>query len=148
LAKLFDEATLRPKLSRYLAEPFTVRCAKHDIDSNTVALIYVGPSEHGWCIFKAHGEYEDPPGKKITVFRIGDVFVRHGTSSERWHDSDRGRLLGQIVARHKEAWRAEFREELTAISQQGLTARRLEELPSSVVTWQLDAEVSISWSPS
>jgi hypothetical protein len=140
LAKLFDEATLRPKLSRYLAEPFTVRCAKHDIDSNTVALIYVGPSEHGWCIFKAHGEYEDPPGKKITVFRIGDVFVRHGTSSERWHDSDRGRLLGQIVARHKEAWRAEFREELTAIAQQGLTARRLEELPSSAVTWQLDAE--------
>jgi Schlafen, AlbA_2 len=140
LAKLFDEATLRPKLSRYLAEPFTVRCATHDIDGSTVALIYVRPSEHGWCIFKAHGEYEDPPGKKITVFRIGDVLVRHGTSSERWQDSDRGRLLGQIVARHREAWRAEFREELTAIAQQGLTARRLEELPSSAVTWQLDAE--------
>jgi len=140
LAKQFDEATLRPKLGRYLAEPFTVRCARHDIDGNTVALIYVGPSEHGWCIFQARGEYEDPPGKRTTVFRVGDVFVRHGTSSERWNDSDRQRLIDRVVARHKEAWRAEMRGELDAMARRDLSAGKLEELPSSAVTWKLDAK--------
>jgi len=140
LAKHFDEATLRPKLRRYLAEPFIVRCARHDIDGHTIALIYVGPSEHGWCIFQAHGEYEDPPGRKHSVFRIGDVFVRHGTSSERWNDSDRQRLISQVVARHKETWRTEMRAELDAMAQRDLSARRLEELPSSAVTWKLDAD--------
>ncbi len=47
LARHFDEATLRHKLARYLAEPFIVRCALHDIDGNAVALIYVSPSDHG-----------------------------------------------------------------------------------------------------
>jgi hypothetical protein len=140
LAALFDEATLRPKLGRYLAEPFTIRSARHDIEGHTVALVYVGPSEHGWCIFKGLGEYEDHTGRKIIVFRVGDVFVRHGTSSERWRDADRRRLLQQIVARHKEAWRTEFREELAALTQRDLTARKLEELPSAAVTWKLDAE--------
>lgn len=140
LARHFDEATLRQKLARYLAEPFTVRCALHDIDGNAVALIFVGPSDHGWCIFKADGDYEDPPGKKTTVFRMGDVFVRHGTSSERWNDSDRQRLVQQVVARHKEAWRAELRGELAAMAQRDLDARGLQELPSSAVTWKLDAE--------
>jgi hypothetical protein len=140
LARHFDEATLRQKLARYLAEPFTVRCALHNIGDNVVALIYVGPSDHGWCIFKADGDYEDPPGKRTTVFRVGDVFVRHGTSSERWSDSDRQRLIQQVVARHKEAWRAELRGELAAMAQSGLSVRRVEELPSAAVTWKLDAE--------
>jgi hypothetical protein len=135
LAKHFDESTLRPKLARYLAEPFAVRCAVHHIDGNTLALIYVGPSEHGWCIFKADGDYEGPR----TVFRVGDVFVRHGTSSERWNDSDRQRLIQQVIAHHKEAWRAELRNEQDAVAQRDLSARRLGELPSSSVTWKLDA---------
>jgi hypothetical protein len=140
LAKLFDEATLRPKLGRYLTEPFIVRCALHDIDGNAIALIYVGPSDHGWCIFKAYGEYEDQVGKKTTVFRTGDVFVRHGTSSERWNDFDRQRLIQQVVAQHKEAWRAELRDELAGIAERDPATRRLEELPSATVTWKIDAE--------
>jgi hypothetical protein len=140
LARHFDEATVRQKLARYLAEPFTVRCAVHQIDGNTVALIYVGPSDHGWCIFRADGDYEDPPGTKRTVFRIGDVFVRHGTSSERWQDADRHRLTEQLIARRKESWRLELRSELEVVAQGDLSARKLEELPSSAVTWKLDAE--------
>jgi hypothetical protein len=138
-AKLFDEATLRPKLKRYLAEPFEVRTAEHVIDGDNAVLIYVGPSEHGWCIFSSNGEYEDSSRKKIFVFRVGDVFVRHGTSSERWNDSDRRRLIQQIVAQRKEAWRVEFRNELASLGESSLTARKLEELPSSALTWRLDA---------
>lgn len=141
LTKLFDEAAFRAKLNKYLAEPFTVRTATHTIDGHLVVLVYVGPSEHGWCIFAADGEYHDP-GKKpsqVAVFRKGDVFVRHGSASERWQDSDRARLVKQIIERHKEAWRIEMRHELTSLVDNGLTANKLEQLPASALTWQLDA---------
>lgn len=140
LAKLFDESTLRPKLESYLSQPFTVRTAIHGVDGNSVVVIYVGPAEHGWCIFKENGEYEDSNRRKKFTFRIGDVFVRHGTSSERWNDSDRERIVQQIVVRRKESWRAEFRAELASLADATLSARKLEELPSSAVTWQLDAD--------
>lgn len=140
LARHFDEATLRPKMSKYLAEPFGLRSAQHTIDGNIVVLIYIEPSEHGWCIFAADGEYEDSKHRKVVKFKVGDVFVRHGTSSERWNDSDRERLIQQIVELRKESWRTEMRQELAAIGEKGLTARRLEELPSSAITWQLDTE--------
>ncbi|MGB8231781.1 MAG: ATP-binding protein [Pseudonocardiaceae bacterium] len=140
LAKLFDEATVRPKLEKYLNQPFTVRSALHNIDSILVVLIFVGPGSHGWCIFRTDGEYEDCNSKKKVVFRVGDVFVRHGTSSERWNDTDRERLVRQIIASQKEAWRIELRQELAAVIDTNLSARRLEELPSSAVTWKLDSE--------
>jgi predicted HTH transcriptional regulator len=57
LAKHFDDATLRQKLGIYLTEP-EVRSAQHEVDGQTLVLIYVAPSEHGWCIFKQPGEYE------------------------------------------------------------------------------------------
>lgn len=139
-ARLFDESTLRPKLKKYLAEPFEVRTAEHAVNGNTVVLIYVGASAHGWCIFSSNGEYEDVAKRKVTVFRVGDVFVRHGTSSERWNDSDRQRLIQQIVAQRKEAWRVEIRREFAALGESSLTARKLEELPSAAMTWRLDAE--------
>jgi hypothetical protein len=145
-ARLFDEASLRSKLKKYLAEPFEVRAAIHSIDGNNVVLIYVGASQQGWCIFACDGEYTEEAYKegaktkrKVTVFRVGDVFVRHGTASERWQDSDQRRLVQRIVARRKEAWRVEFRNELAALGESSLTARRLEELPSSALTWRLDA---------
>ena len=63
-ASLFDEARLRAKLKRYIAEPFDVRSSVHQVDGKNVALVYVAPSPMGWCIFNAEGtyEYEDPPG--------------------------------------------------------------------------------------
>jgi hypothetical protein len=145
-AALFDEATLRNKLKRYLAEPFDIRTAIHTIDQATVVLLYIAPAHEGWCIFKADGEYEEeyPPGsgkkKKKTVFLIGDVFVRHGTASERWQDADRKQLIEQVVARQKETWRSELRTELAAMVNVGLSAQYIEQMPSSAVTWQLDAK--------
>src|SRR5690348_15679102 len=40
-ASLFDEARLRGKLQRYIAEPFDVRSALHQIDGQNVVLVYV-----------------------------------------------------------------------------------------------------------
>jgi hypothetical protein len=142
LADLFDEARLRAKLKNYLLEPFTISTAVHTINGDIFVLVYIGPSEHGWCIFAANGEYEDATKKppKVILFRKGDVFVRHGSASERWQDTDRERLIKQIIERRKEAWRTELRQELAAIGERSLTASRLEELPASALTWKLDAE--------
>jgi hypothetical protein len=140
LAALFDEAKLRAKLKRYIAEPFTVLTARYNVAGNEVVLLYIAPNPEGWCIFIADGEYEHPPGsgKRVTRFRIGEVFVRRGTASDRWQDADRKRLVQQIVTRRKEEWRAEFRTELAAMNL-GLSAQQLEQTPSSTVTWKLDA---------
>jgi predicted HTH transcriptional regulator len=49
LAKHFDEATLRPKLEKYLTAP-KIHCQVHDIKGDTVALVYIAPNLHGWCV--------------------------------------------------------------------------------------------------
>src|SRR6266702_2332309 len=67
-AKLLDEATVRGKLMKYLAEPLDIHCAEHAVSGHTVILIYVGPHQHGWAVFKCEGTYQD--GKRqATVFR-------------------------------------------------------------------------------
>jgi hypothetical protein len=145
-AKLLDEATLRSKIKKYISEPFDVRSATHSIDGKTVVLIYIGPSQGGWSIFAANGEYEveSPPGsgnmqKKFT-FRVGDVFVRHGTASERWNDTDIDRIIRHLVDRRKEVWRAEIRSDLVALVNTGRSAQQLEQMPSAAFSWKLDAE--------
>jgi hypothetical protein len=56
--RLFDQATIQAKIRKYLPEPFDVRSAVHEIDGKHVALIYIGPSPDGFCIFRADGNYE------------------------------------------------------------------------------------------
>src|SRR6266545_6171104 len=140
LARHFDEATLRPKLEKYLTAP-VVHAACHEVDGQTVALIYVAPDPSGWCVIHTDGEYNDlATGKRIVVFRHGDVLVRHGTSSERWNDTDRERLVEQIISRRKEAWRREFGQELAAQASLTRTVDNLTLVPSASLSWQLDTE--------
>lgn len=141
LSRLFDEATLRAKVKSYIAEPFDIRTAVHRIQNHNVALIYTAAHQEGWAIFTADGAYEHPrgSGKTATVFRAGDVFVRRGTASVRWQDADRVRLVKQIVEKKKENWRADFRRELAAIDI-SLSAKAIEQMPASAVSWQLDAK--------
>jgi hypothetical protein len=111
------------------------------IDGNNVVLIYVGASQQGWCIFACDGEYAEEAYKdganikrKVTVFRVGDVFVRHGTASERWQDSDQRRLIQRVVSRRKEAWRVEFRNELAALGESRETSLLLRLTPGPCLT--------------
>jgi hypothetical protein len=137
-AKLFDEATVRPKLLRYLPEPLGIRCAQHTIDGDLLVLIYVGPNPDGCCIFKADGNY---PGG--AAFRAGDVFARHGTSSQPWRQVDIKKVFEKRLAAAKEEWRREL-----AISLEqtvlGAKAQTLSRGPASALTWQLDEETFIS----
>lgn len=137
LACHFDDATLRAKLGKYLTEP-EIRVGQHEVNGMTVVLIYVAPHPNGWAIFHQPGDYEHN-GKTKTVFRVGDVFVRHGTRSERWDDTDVPRLLKRVIARRKEAWRREFAEDLAA-ARVGHTADNLAELPAAAITWSIDDE--------
>lgn len=131
-AKLLDESRARPKLARFLPEPFEIRCAQHTINGNLIVLVYVGPKPMGLCIFKAAGNY---PGG--TAFRAGDVFARHGTSSEPWRQSDIEKIFARRIQREKESWRLE----LTAYLEETRFASNTQNLsrgPAATLTWQLD----------
>jgi hypothetical protein len=91
-AEILDESRLRAKALRYLVEPLDLRTAVHVVEGARVALIHVGPHPDGIAIVVADGVAE---GK--VVLRKGDVFVRHGTASERWTHNDLVRLKERIV---------------------------------------------------
>lgn len=92
--RLLDEATLRPKLERYLPGPIDLRVVQQQIDGNTVVLIRVGRHPDGFVIMKADGQTSE-----ALVFRKGDVYMRHGTSSERWNQSDIPRIRQRLHGR-------------------------------------------------
>jgi hypothetical protein len=135
--ELLDEAIVRPKLARYLPEPFEIRCAHHIIAGQRVGIIYVGPNVEGFCVFKASGNY---PGG--AAFRAGEVFARHGTSSEPWRQSDIKRIFERRVAAEKENWRREFAADLNH-GQLASETQTLSRAPASTLTWQLDEETFI-----
>lgn len=95
-ALLLDESRLRAKVKRYLPEPLTIRTARHDLDGALVVLVYVGPHPDGFVIVHADGQTAD---NKV-VFRRGDVFVRHGTASERWEPHDFGQIKEAMIKGH------------------------------------------------
>jgi hypothetical protein len=139
-AKLFDEAILRNKLKKYLPEPFDLRsCIYRRSDGNLLAAIGTLPHRDGFMIMKALGQYEKNK-KQIVVFQPGDVFVRHGTASERWSQHDIERILARIIERRKEVWRADVTRSILEPIDTGQNAKLLTEGPLSALSWQLDAE--------
>ena len=74
-AKLFDEATLRAKLTKWIPEPFALKVGVHHHSGNLFAVVYVGPNPKGCCIFQADGQYLKN-GKEVTVFRSGAALLR------------------------------------------------------------------------
>jgi hypothetical protein len=141
-ARLFDEATLRAKLRKHIPEPFEIRSGYHRIEEKWLALIYIAPHPHGFCIFKADGSYPEN-GKTRSAFSAGQVFARHGSASEPWRQEDIERIVNNLVSREKEKWRAEIRQELTAIGSSA-AAQTLARGPAAMLTWKIDAESFIA----
>ncbi len=140
---LFDEATLSAKIGRYLAPGFEIRSAVHYLDDGSgprpVALVWVAPHPDGWCIFTRNGDYTDSSGTARTAFRAGDVYARHGSRSEPWAQTDIAAARSLLVARGKEAWRAEHAEETRRALQAALSGAGITAGPSAAFTYQLDA---------
>ena len=134
LSERFDEARLRGQLKHWIPEPLDLHTAIHQIDGKWLVLIYVGPRSDGFCVFCGDGDAE-----QRNVFRKGDVYVRHGSASERWQHEDIPRIMRRIVEREKEQWRVELRDSLAhlaiAASAQGIARG-----PITTITWDLDAQ--------
>ena len=139
-AQLFDEARLRPKLERYLTAGLEIRCGPLQRGGDWFALICVIPHPEGLAPFRTNGEYDDGRGKPKHVFRAGDIFARHGTSSERWDQRDVTKLLARLRAREREAARAEYQELLIEAQQQASSEQAVAAGPVATLTWDLDIE--------
>jgi hypothetical protein len=142
-ASHYDEAKLSGKLAKYLPPGFEIRSALHEIDLGAspekLAVVWVAPHPDGWCVFARNGEYQDKNGKQTFEFREGDVYARHGSRSEKWEQADIQRVRRRLVAREKEAWRAERAEEFRRL-EAATSAQASATAASATYTWQLDAE--------
>lgn len=86
---LFDPAKLHAKVAKYISGQFELRVGVHQQHGQTFILIYVAPHPDGLCVLERDGSYPDPvTGKPRLVFQAGQVFARHGTSSEPWRQQD------------------------------------------------------------
>lgn len=131
-ARLFDETTLRQAIEKFLPPPNHLAAQVHVVDGISVALVYVGRRAEGFTIFKTQGQ----PSSGRAVFRAGDVFVRHGTSSERWQQHDLETLLRQRDRQVREAERAQSAVALEA----GSRAQSIARGPLGQITWKLSDE--------
>ncbi|MET9313070.1 ATP-binding protein [Kribbella sp. NPDC003505] len=136
LATKFDEANLRQKLEKFL-RPTDVISALHELDGHRLVLVYVPRHPLGFTVVKSVGEYTKPGGGQKVVLRPGDVFVRRGTSSERWTEADVEGLFSPRDARLREAHRMEFAAMVAAI-QQGAQGQAIAGGPAQSLVWQLD----------
>lgn len=135
LAKIFDEATLRSKVQKYLTEPLQLMSGVHEVDGHRYAVIYVGSAPRGFEILRVEGV-----SKGKTLFRPGDVCVRRGTASVRWNADEADERLERFAASRREDWRREMREDLREILSAGEAGRRVSQGPVDAFTWQLDAD--------
>lgn len=79
-------------MARYLDNAqFTV--ALHTLRDHEIVLIHILPHPQGACVFKSDGHV----GDKL-VFRMGDIYTRHGTSSTRINQHDLSRILDKRAA--------------------------------------------------
>jgi hypothetical protein len=134
LRECFDEARLRNQLKQWIPEPLDLHTAVHQIDSTWLVMIYIGPRSDGFCVFCCDGNTEQG-----TVFRRGDVYVRHGSASERWQHEDIPRIMRRIVEREKEQWRVELSDDLAHLAI-AATAQGIARGPVTAITWDLDAQ--------
>jgi hypothetical protein len=134
--RLFDEATLRGRVRRYLSD-IEIRSAVHEFEGANVALIWIGPHPHGFAIFAADGQYVDGAGRSQTVFRQGDVYIRRGTATIRADQRDMEQLRLRFVEQERTRIRREWAADIASRGGQAFppgTAAR------AALGWHLDTE--------
>ncbi len=136
LAEKFDEANLRQKLEKILKTP-TLLVARHLHEGHHLVLIHVERHPLGFSVIAKPGEYQAADGRTKVVLRPGDVFIRRGTSSQRWSVDDVEGLLAPRDARLKELHRKDFAA-LAVELQTGMRGESLASGPANALTWQLD----------
>jgi hypothetical protein len=137
-ARLFDQATLQAKLRRHLADGFDVRCTALQVGGDRFAMICVLPHPDALAPMKGDGNYTDPDtGQTYKEFSAGDVFARHGTSSERWTDEDVRAIVGELRRQEREVAREAFREDLVALQAAQQAAGTVASGSATALDWNL-----------
>jgi hypothetical protein len=95
-AKLFDDASLRDKLGRYLPASVDLRTGRHLLAEGWAVVIHIASHPDCAAVFIADGTFEEN-GRPATAFRAGEFFVRHGSKSERPTQEDIARLRREAV---------------------------------------------------
>jgi len=99
---LFDSARLDDKVNSFV-EP-RVSGIKSTVLAPELVLVAVESSSNPPHVFKREGNYHDAQSKQQTIFRVGDVFARHSSKTERasrsdfdrWFEKNRRRLLENV----------------------------------------------------
>jgi len=102
-----DEAIIRSQVQSYLGgavDLFLSTVTREGMDCVIVAVLR---SLHSPLVFQKDGVHPIG-GKSREAFRAGDVFVRHGSASERWNQSDVREMYARVVQREKERWLSEI----------------------------------------
>jgi hypothetical protein len=86
-ATLFDDATLRDKLSRYLPNDLEIHVGRHELGGDWFVIIGVAAHRDGVVVFCGDGTFEERERPR-TAFRKGEIFVRHGSKTERPNQDD------------------------------------------------------------
>lgn len=134
--KLFDEARLRPKVAQY-ADGLTLHSQSFEFDGGWVAVVCVLPHPDGWAVMKREGAYEDANNRQKTVFGVGDVFARHGSSSERWSHEDARAIRAKIRREEAAKAREELSDQFAAAMAAGNTAQAAARGPAAALTLDL-----------
>lgn len=142
-AKLFDEATLRPKLERYLPPSIAIRCAVHELDDQLYAVVRVLPHPDSLVPFVSDGSYQEN-GRTLNAFRKGQIYARHGTSSEPCDQRDIQLTLRRQLENAKEGLRVERAAELAVLIRDLRAHTDLASAPASALTWDLDENTFIA----
>jgi hypothetical protein len=129
----FDEASLRQAVGKWVPDGGRITSAVHQVGGIDVAIVFIGRRRDGFTVMKEQGV--NPETGKL-LFTRGDVIVRHGTSSERWSQTDIDRLLAERDERVRQEARAQYAAETAAAARaQGLVAG-----PLGQISWELSEE--------
>lgn len=131
--RLFEQSSLRSKVRKFISEPFEIRAQHHTIDGNNFVLIYIAEHADGFAVFSTVGNNS----KGVCIFRVGDVFARHGSASERWNQHDIAAIKRKIRERERNRWLTEWTE-AHAGQVVRAPASNLAAGPASALTWRLD----------
>jgi Putative DNA-binding domain len=105
--RAFDEASLRPKLFKYLPEPLQLVTRTTERGGHVVVAICVLPHPDGCVYMRADGNYVDEKERSKTVFRQGEAFWRKGTQSVRLDQAGHREVLERQLAARKKDWISE-----------------------------------------
>jgi predicted HTH transcriptional regulator len=107
-----DEATIRTQIAGFTSTSIPLFVNNRiSFEDHALAIITVLPLDDRIAVIAADGQYSDA-GRQTHAFRKGDVFVRHGSSSERWDQDDADSVLRRSARHQKQQWLQEFARDL------------------------------------